>query len=124
MTDSLIHHGADIDPDTCIDLYGLKQIELIHNNYLLSSKYCDKPINRYGADMSPLLQNILHNNPGDTFAYSNLSDFRNLMPASAHHHILEKQEALGYHFASKTKYYKLGYYILHPWNFIKKRLSR
>ena len=124
LPESLICFGADIDTDTCIDLFGSKQKDLMQNKYLLSSKYCDNPIESYGADMSPLLLNILHKNPGNIFAYAIREGFSSTVPSAIRNRILEKQQALGYYFAGKTKYYKLGYYVLHPLRFIKKRIKK
>jgi hypothetical protein len=120
--DSLIYFGADIHPDTCIDIYGSKQINMINNKYLLSSKKCNNPIMCFGADMFPIFQNILHNNSGDIISYSTTDKFDAFVFSSLHNRIMKKQQPLGYYFASKTRYYKLGYYLFHPIFFIKKQI--
>lgn len=124
LPESLIHFGAGVDPDTCIDLYGSKQSQLITNKFLLSSKACQAPINTFGAEMKPLLQNVLNNNPGEIFKYGEKEEFGNAVPGSIRNAIWGKQHTQGYYFAGKTRYYKLGYYLLNPMKFIQKRLSK
>jgi hypothetical protein len=124
LAESLIDFGADIDPDTCIDLYGIRQNGRVNNKYLLSSKVCNAPIKSFGAEMHPLLQNIIHENSGDVFSYASRENFDEELSPTTRNRIWEKQQAQGYYFASKTKYYKLGFYMAHPFRFIKKRIHR
>lgn len=124
LPDSLIHFGVDINPDTCIDIYGSKQMSMVNNKYLLSSKQCNNPIKSFGADMLPLIQNILYNNEGDILTYSTADKFSASVFSSLHNRILKKQQPLGYYFASKTRYFKLGYYFFHPFFFLKKQIKQ
>jgi len=121
---SLIQFGVDINPDTCIDVYGTKQLNMVSNKFLLSSKLCNNPIKSFGADMVPLIQNILYNNQGDILSYSTPEKFIASAFSPLHNRIMKKQQPLGYYFASKTKYYKIGYYLLHPMSFIMKQIKQ
>lgn len=121
LTDCLIKLGAGIDPDTCVDIYGKKPLQYIKQKYLISSKICNSPIKQYGTELKPLLQNIIQNAPGQMLAYAQTDDFSDRLSPDIYHRIWEKQHAQGYYAATKTIHYKLGFYLLNPFKYIKKR---
>ncbi len=124
LADCLISFGAEIDTDTCIDIYGTKQYDHIDNKFLLSIKNCPKSLRSFGTELVPLWQNIIQNNNGNIFNYSTKNNFTAKHPSLIRNKILERHQALGYYTATKTKYYKIGYYLLHPLKFLRKRFYR
>jgi len=123
LSDSLMQFGANIDPDTCIDIYGTKQTRFIENEYMLSIKQCTNPIFSYGVELRPPAQNIFLEFEGNVYRYSQTKNFKDKISNAAINYIWDKQQPQGYYFASRTLYFKLGYYLLHPLKYFRKRLK-
>ncbi|MEN8226431.1 MAG: glycosyltransferase family A protein [Bacteroidota bacterium] len=124
LPDCLIYHGAKINEDTSIDIFGTKNMDRIQHKFLLSSRVSNNPRKTFGVCMRPLWQNIIQEDKGDIFNYALTDTFSDTIPESLKFYIWEKQQPQGYYHATRTKYYKLGYYLLHPLRFIKKRLKK
>jgi glycosyltransferase involved in cell wall biosynthesis len=58
LPECLIASGVNIDPDTCMDIFGSKPLSLFTNKYALSCKYCTRPIQSFDNVLIPLIQNV------------------------------------------------------------------
>ncbi|HOC87071.1 MAG TPA: glycosyltransferase [Prolixibacteraceae bacterium] len=126
----LIQNGVMIDPDTCIDTFGSKQLNLFENKYVLSSKNCSECILNYDDVLVPLIQNVLYQIKGNSVHYGLHENYGELLP-SARYRLNKNAQCLGFSAGQQEiisgKYYKLGYYFAKPWkiaNMLKRKLFR
>jgi hypothetical protein len=122
--DKLLSLGAEIHENTCIDVYGTKQIDLFNNEFCLSIKSCEKPQKVFSCELFPLINNVIFNLSGNTIFYSKKKFFKSSIEKIISNRLTKTQMTAGYYLASKTKYYKLGFLFLHPLLFFKKTLNR
>lgn len=116
----LMEKGADIDPDTCVDILGSKPLHLFSNKYALSVKSCSKPVYSFDDSLIPVLQNVIHRFEGNAIHYALKEHFGAFIPASRLRQI-ENAQTLGFSSGKietmVSKYHKLGYYLLNPAKF-------
>jgi hypothetical protein len=121
LPDSLIKMGIEIDQDTCIDLEGTKPLSLISHKYLLSSKFCKKPIKTFALDLYPIINNILYNQSVDTTGifYGEKNTFTEKEQQQISIDNVSRTQRVGYYksylYMMSHKYYKLGFYLTN-WN--------
>jgi hypothetical protein len=127
LASSLIAFGVDIDEDSCVDLMGYKPLNLFDNKYTLSTKKCNKLIDGYEFAMIPLAMNVIHKIKGDFISYSTTESFGSLNEAKRIELISRSQSTSFYSgkvSVLSTKTYKLGYYLLHPFEIGKMLLRK
>jgi hypothetical protein len=129
QSESFIKLGVSIDKDTCIDMMGSKDLSLYNNQYCLSIKESNNTLKGFANSLNPMMLNILINIPGSFFNYAIKSDFDKLR-VDKKYELINANQPLGFKagndFIVRTKYYKLGFYLLHPQKLIellKRRLS-
>lgn len=123
LPDCLIKMGANINKDSCIDLYGSKPFDKINNKYLLSCRLTASADRTFSGKMKPLLQNIIHNIAGSEFNYAPLEQFSDFIPENFKKRIWGLQQAQGFHCASLTKTYKAGQIITNPLGYFRKKFN-
>jgi hypothetical protein len=111
-------YGVDIDPDTCIDLYGTRRIEAARQAYALSIREVSRPLLSFRADLFPLALNLIYPIPGGMIAYGRREHF-GALGAGTRWKLMQNIQPLGCNFgmltARSSRYYKLGYCLTHPW---------
>ncbi|MGK0376610.1 MAG: hypothetical protein ACJA1Z_000408 [Patiriisocius sp.] len=126
---SLIKLGVDIDKDTCIDLMGAKDLKLYNHKYALSIKNSRGKLFGYGNALNPPILNVLFNQKADFFVYDLKSNF-DKVSVEKKYELIKNSQVLSFNAGIRSiltsKYYKIGYYMLHPQEALKmfkRRLS-
>ena len=71
--------------DIEFDINGMKNINKISSKYLLSSKFCSNPIQKFGEDLLPQELNIKFKNEGEFYALGLTKDFDSKIPKKKIH---------------------------------------
>ncbi len=117
LPECLISYGVDIDPDTCVDLHGARQLDRCREQYALSIKECSAPLRSFGCSLFPLALNLIYPTPGDSLGYARTGQFGPL-GQSTRWNLIQKMQPVGCHFgvmvAQSSRYYRAGYALAHP----------
>ena len=118
LPDCLIHYGANISPNTVIDLYGTKQFELFNDKkYSLSLRDSNKVILQYDASLFPYPLNIILNLEGNFFTYAEVCDFQSMDYGKREELIMKTHCAAfekGKESIQRSVKYKVGNYLTSP----------
>ena len=114
--------------DLCVDLYGTKQLNLFDNKYWLTIRNSSNIIRSYGIEMFPLENNVLYNTLGKGINLSQ-KEFLDVIPQITYYTLAELYSYFSYQYGIRkgyskvqnTKTYKLGKFLSHPFDFIKKK---
>lgn len=79
-----------------VDLYGIKELTNINNEYLLSIKPCGNPIYGYNFDMIPHEQNLIFTNKGSHISFGRLSDFEEMNIKSYYEQSIKINKDIGW----------------------------
>ncbi len=128
-------YGIELPASTGIDLFGTKQLELFNDDYLLSIKDCNWPIQSYGLEMISLMQNVVHSIKGNSIHLGKKSDFSGSAERSKAE-IVKRNQSNGYDYGKaagiitattatkNSNSYKLGHWLLHPLHSLKQLLIK
>jgi hypothetical protein len=125
--------------ETGLDLFGTKQLGLFDYKYIYSIKDCINPIQSFGIDLKPLLQNLVNETPGNCIHYGLIEDFTivsqqtgDLLMQFADNNSYEyayqtgitSGRIAGIKFVKNSKVYKAGVFLLSPLLLLKGIFSK
>lgn len=126
-SESLVSLGFNISNDFVVDLYGIKQLKLFSDKkYMLSIKKTYNPIETFDLKLLPIENNILLNIKGDNVInFAETKTFIDNVERSIFYRVAShgKQDAFaaGLQNIRETMEYRIGYKLLNPITFIKKK---
>lgn len=125
-----------LPPNTIMDLFGTKELDLFDGEYVYSIKDCVNPIKTFGYQLKDNFLNIKYEIPGCVIKYGEKKDFK-VVESSVKKDLMQKMNELIYEsgfsdgekegyvrgrdFIKSSKPYKLGNLLLLP---LKKLFSR
>ncbi|WP_332733010.1 hypothetical protein [Flavihumibacter sp.] len=124
--------GFNIQENFGMDLYGLKQLNLFSYNYVFSIKDCNNPIKKYDGRMFPLIQNLIFELGGDFISFAKSEDFSSV-EINTKKKLLINTQYFGFWSGFKagmsegvlqvqhSNTYKLGTFLLKPFQIFKKK---
>jgi hypothetical protein len=117
LAESLRSHGVDIDADTCVDLYGARQLGSCGSRFAVSTKECRAPLRSLGASMFPIPLNLIYPTPGREISYGKREQF-GAMGHKTRWNLIQKSQPFGCQYgmmvARNSRYYRTGYALSHP----------
>lgn len=121
--------------DICIDLNGSKPLSKVNNRFLLSSKYCGTPQQKFGMQLYPFEKNVLMNleplnNSTNFFSLSHTKDFeqrlgveRRFLDINRSFMNIDFIVDKGRNEIKNSNDYKLGHFLLKPFYFLNNKFK-
>lgn len=121
--------------DICIDLNGCKPLSQVKNQYLISSKYCSSTQREFGMSIYPYEKNVLmgieaSKGSDNFFSFGFTKDFEDRLKIDRRFVDIKRSFMnidfivdIGRKETKNSTTYKLGYYLLKPFNYINRKFT-